>query len=147
MFPDVFVCPRGAGGLCMMSLPVWGIYVKGVSVRRPTSIETPRDRDLLSGQRPLPGYWRGLHTCYHPQTKFAKVMFFQVSVCSLGGCLLQGMFAPGVPAPGGECLLPGGSSPWYIDHSLIVTRVVTRPPPHDGYCCGRYASYWNAYLY
>ena len=31
MFPDVFVCPRGAGGPCMMSLPVRGIYVKGVS--------------------------------------------------------------------------------------------------------------------
>ena len=21
------------------------------------------------------------------------------------------------------------------------------PPPGDGYCCGRYASYWNAFLY
>ena len=23
----------------------------------------------------------------------------------------------------------------------------TRHPPADGYCCGRYASYWNAFLY
>ena len=33
-----------------------------------------------------------------------------------------GVSAPeGVPAPGGDT-------------------------PHDGYCCGRYASYWNAFL-
>ena len=23
----------------------------------------------------------------------------------------------------------------------------TPPPPADGYCCGRYASYWNAFLF
>ena len=39
----------------------------------------------------------------------------------------------GVSAPGmGGCLLPGGC--------LVET-------PHDGYCCGRYASYWNAFLF
>ena len=27
----------------------------------------------------------GMHSCYHPQTKFAKVMFLQVSVCPHGG--------------------------------------------------------------
>ena len=46
-------------------------------------------------------------------------------VCS-GGCLLQG-----VPAMAG-CLLGGG---------------VETPLPCDGYCCGRYASYWNAFLF
>ena len=47
-------------------------------------------------------------------------------VCSQGGLLW------GVPGPGGRgCLLqgvPGGD------------------PPPDGYCCERYASYWNAFL-
>ena len=47
-------------------------------------------------------------------------------VCS-GGCLLSG----------GWCLLPGVSAPgggaWWR-------------PPRDGHCCGRYASYWNAFL-
>ena len=28
----------------------------------------------------------GMHYCYRPQTKFAKVMFLQVSVCPHGGC-------------------------------------------------------------
>ena len=45
--------------------------------------------------------------------------------CS-GGCLLWGgyLLQWGGPAPGG---VPGGD-------------------PSDGYCCGRYASYWNAFL-
>ena len=51
--------------------------------------------------------------------------------CCLGGCLLPG----GVPAPGG-CLLRGVPAP----------RGVWRPPC-DGYCCERYASYWNAFLF
>ena len=32
----------------------------------------------------------------------------------------------------GGCLVPGG---------------VWRPPLRDGYCCGWYASYWNAFLF
>ena len=42
-------------------------------------------------------------------------------VSALGGCLLQ---REGVPARG----VPGGDPP-------------------DRYCCGRYASYWNAFLF
>ena len=69
---------------------------------------------------------------YHPQTKFAKVMFLQMSVCPYGGLLwggcgcgwllggcsrgacvvaLGGVVAPGGHAlllPGGAWLLPGG---------------------------------------
>ena len=41
----------------------------------------------------------------------------------LGGMLKGRVWSRGVPAPRG----PGGDSP-------------------DGYCCGRYASYWNAFL-
>ena len=51
----------------------------------------------------------------------------QGDACSQGGCLLPGgVWAGGVPGPGG-C-------------------PVETPPP-DGYCCGRYASYWNALLW
>ena len=46
----------------------------------------------------------------------------------LGG-LVQG--SPGGPGLGG-CLVPGGC--------LVET-------PWDGYCCRRYASYWNAFLF
>ena len=51
-------------------------------------------------------------------------------------------FRGGVPGPGGmpglgECLILGGGAwsggAWWR-------------PPQDGYCCGLYASYWNAFL-
>ena len=74
-------------------------------------------------------------------TKFAKVMFLQVCVFPQVGGWYPSMPcnrsprgavpAPGVPAPGGR----GGGSGGGGD-----------PPPADGYCCGRYASYWNAFL-
>ena len=48
----------------------------------------------------------------------------------------------GWPVPGGllpgRCLVPGGSGP---------RGVPGGDPPPDGYCCGRYASYWNAFLF
>ena len=56
---------------------------------------------------------------YRPQTKLRE------GACSRGGLVLGG-----VPAPGGSG--PGGCA---------------RGDPPDGYCCGRYASYWNAFLF
>ena len=51
-----------------------------------------------------------------------------------GGCLLLGVWGIcllwGVPDPGGLLLGGGG-----VEASS------------DGYCCGRYASYWNAFLF
>ena len=47
----------------------------------------------------------------------------------------------GVPDPGGGVSAreggsaPGGGAWWGA------------PLPRDGYCCGRYASYWNAFLF
>ena len=77
-----------------------------------------------------------------PQTKFGvKVIFLHcLSFCSQGrvpasGGLLLGM--GGVCSQGG-CLVPG----W----CLLQGGAWWRPPP-DGYCCGRYASYWNAFLF
>ena len=71
------------------------------------------------------------------------------------GCLPRGVSRPrprkclpggGVsrPRPGGfqaqgvSRPRPGGC---VSQHALRQT-----PPPADGYCCGRYASYWNAFL-
>ena len=54
-------------------------------------------------------------------------------VCLQGGCLLPGGVpgAEGVPGPGGADACPGGGP---------------GGDPLDGYCCGRYASYWNTFL-
>ena len=60
---------------------------------------------------------------------WGKVIVSQASVIlSTGGVPApRGVPGPGgVPAPGGGC--------------LVETS-------RDGYCCGRYASYWNAFLF
>ena len=76
-----------------------------------------------------------------PATKLGQGYIF-TGVCDSvhgGGCLLSGGSGPGgggdvcsqgVPGPGGVSG-PGG--------------VPGGDPP--GYCCGRYASYWNAFLF
>ena len=99
------------------------------------------------------------------RNEVAKVMFLQVSVCQQGGllpggCLLRG----GVPGPGGPGLggaWSGGAWSWGVPgHGgclLLGASVAApgggipacteaEPPGRDGYCCGRYASHWNAFL-
>ena len=115
-------------------------------ISRPTSL-----KKVLRKCATKPRYF------YRPQTKFAKVMFLHMSVIlSMGGCLgpypgggwgsgwgglqahTRGVSRPrpkGSPDPGlGGCV---------SQHALRQTP----PPPADGYCGGRYASYWNAFLF
>ena len=75
---------------------------------------------------------------YRPQPSWGKVIFSQASVIlsTWEGCLVHagacsggGPYSGGAPGPGGSG--PGGA--WWR-------------PPRDGYCCGRYASYWNTFL-
>ena len=49
---------------------------------------------------------------------------------------------------------PGGGGGWEVrglqTHTWGVSQHALRqmpPSPADGYCCGRYASYWNAFLF
>ena len=87
--------------------------------------------------RSLGGGWYPSMPCRfpgpHPRGKFRGIWSRPTAKGEVegdlarGGCLLWG-----VPVPGGSA--PGGS--------------VWRPPSSpDGYCCGRYASYWNAFLF
>ena len=67
-----------------------------------------------------------------------KVMFSQVSLCPQGG---------GVhPLPRQKI-----DTPWEDIHTPRQTPLMGRPPPPlptaDGHCSGRYASYWNAFLF
>ena len=59
-----------------------------------------------------------------------------------GVCLPGGVWSGGVPALGGACF--GGACS--RRGCLLFGGAWWRPPP-DGYCCGQYASYWNAFLY
>ena len=54
-----------------------------------------------------------------------------------------GYLVPGGPLPGGRCLAMGRSAPRW---GACSWGVPGRDPP-DGYCCGRCASYWNAFLF
>ena len=44
------------------------------------------------------------------------------------------------------CLLPGDAWPGGVSAPRGVSGGCLVPPP-DSYCCGRYASYWNAFLF
>ena len=113
-----------------------------------------------------------LSNFYRPQTKFAKVMFLQVSVCPQGGhaWLLQGgmhgcsggvcgcsgghvwlLWGACVVAPGGACMVaPRGGM-----HGCSRGGVhgCSRGEGVHGFfdeirsMSGRYASYWNAFLF
>ena len=92
---------------------------------------------------------------------WGKIICLQVCVCPQGGCLVpggawsRGSLVPGgsgprgVPGSGG-CLVPEGGC--LILGGLVLGGggawsqgcLVESPP--DGYCCGQYASYWNAFL-
>ena len=93
-----------------------------------------RIRDFLTGAlTPVAGdtiYY------YRPQTKLRKGNVFTPvcqSFCSQGGS-----------APGHA----GIPSPRQTPLPRVVTLLVQTPPsPADGYCCGRCASYWNAFLF
>ena len=104
-----------------------------------------------------------------PPAKFAKVMFSQVSVCPQWGResgVCQHALQVSRPTPRGEVEgsgLGGGSPgphPGGKLRELAWGVGVSRPtsgggipactkadPPADEYCCRRYASYWNAFLF
>ena len=93
------------------------------------------------------------------RNEVGKVMFLHLSVCPQGvggwgliwgsvcsgGCLVQGrLSARGGAWSRGGCLVGGG-----VPGPVVPLRQTprTRHPPADGYCCGRNASYWNAFLF
>ena len=65
------------------------------------------------------------------------------------GCLVQGGLLPGGSAPGGSCrgCLVGGCLVGGCLVGGLLWGALRQTPPHvrDGYCCGRYASHWNAF--
>ena len=101
------------------------------------------------------------------RNEVAKVMFLHLSVIlSTGGSasVHAGISPP--PPPSGTRHPPGADTPPQSRHPPEQTppRADTPQsrhpfweqappwdqaphPPADGYCCGRYASYWNAFLF
>ena len=101
---------------------------------------------------------------YRPQTKFAKVMFLHVSVSHsvhMGMCMAGGGDMHGGGHALGVCAWLGGMHGWgacvdggHAWPGACVAReggAASPPPPdttrYDRSMSGRYASYWNAFLY
>ena len=74
---------------------------------------------------------------YRPQRSWGKVIFSQASVILSTG---------GGPGPGGAWSRGGGAWSWVGWGGAWSWGVPGGDPPRDGYCCRRYASYWNAFL-
>ena len=76
----------------------------------------------------------------------AKVMFLHVSVILFtGGSGIPACIAGGIPA----CLAAGSACSGGRGGGLLLGGACFGGcllPKADGYCCGRYASYWNAFL-
>ena len=67
-----------------------------------------------------------------------------IPACIAGG--IPACLVGGASAPGGVCLLQGGA----CSRGCACSRggVWRAPPPKaDGYCCGGYPFYWNAFLF
>ena len=92
-----------------------------------------------------------LENFYHPQTKFAKVMFSQVSVCPQGGCLPHCMlgYPPGPEADTPLGRHPPGRHPRVDTPQADTPQADTLPAVHAGIrsTSRRYASHWNAFLF
>ena len=66
-------------------------------------------------------------------TKLRRLCFHRRLSVHGGVCLVRGVHGPG------GCMVLGG---------LVSQHALRQPPPgRDGYCCGRYASYWNVFLF
>ena len=89
-------------------------------------------------RRPLPRTVRILlkYILVTVRNEVAKVMFLHLSVCPRGGG--SASVHAGIPT----LPLPLGADPHGSRHPPGADT-----PPADGYCCGRYASYWNAFLF
>ena len=108
------------------------------------------------------------------RNEVAKVMFLHLSVCPQGG-LPQCRDTPRADTPPPEQTPPRAGTPWEQtpweqkppkEQAPLSPREQApplpeqappwsrhppprdrHPPAADGYCCGRYASYWNAFFF
>ena len=84
---------------------------------------------------------------YRPQTKFAEVMFSQVSVCLQGACVARRRCAwQGEHVWWGACMVEGMYGKEVCMAGGCAWQGGVRDS-RDGHCSGRYASYWKTFLF
>ena len=128
-------CSQGGGGEHLERYPLDQVHPLGRAGTPPGTRYTPRAGQVhppdqvhpRAGTPPLARYtpW----VSYPPGTRYTPLGRY-----TLG---------PGTP-PGPGTHPPGpGTPPW----TRYIPRNQVPPAPRDGYCRGRYASYWNAFLF
>ena len=110
-------------------------------------------RHFLGVTLPNPGRWiwtgKTVSDLVTVRNEVAKVMFLHLSVCPQGVCLSAcwDTTPPGAGTPPPEQAPKGAGTPTRAGPTPQEQPPREQaPPPADGYCCGRYASYWNAFL-
>ena len=172
------------GGSCSGGSGPWGVpgpegdaWSQGVSglggclLPGGCLVETPQTATAVGSTHPT-----RMHSCYHPQRSWGKVMFLQASVILLTGGVGTSPPWEETPPSGSRHtpleadtpLPPGADPPKQIslgqhppDHTPETTPPQSRHPPRadppgnrspQWACCeirstrGRYTSYWNAIL-
>ena len=80
---------------------------------------------------------------YRPQRSCEGYVFTFVCLSTGGVCLVHG----GVWFRGGAWSWGGAWSRGVCSRGVVSQHALRQTPPgRDGYCCGQYASYWNAFL-
>ena len=115
-----------------------GVHPPGQTPPTPLG-QTPRTATAVDGTHPT-----GMLSCYHPQRSCGKVIFSQVCVKNSdhGGVSTSahaGIHTHPCPEHAGIHTTPAQCMLGYIP---LPSACWDR----HGYCCGRYASYWNAFL-
>ena len=119
-FPELFIWGLSFG----MNLQSFGIMSYGTVFSVVNAMDVTCVRELH-------------HNFYRPHTKLRKGYVFTPVCYSVRG-------GRGVSAPVHAEIQPLGRHPPRADPPRQTPP--SRHRPADGYCCGRYASYWNAFL-
>ena len=96
-----------------------------------------------------------IHDIYRPQSLRRLCFYTCLLFCSHGGSASvhagippRGQAPLGPPHPPRTRHPPGPGTPWdQTPWHQTPQPDQAPPPPADGYCCGRYASYWNVNTY
>ena len=113
----------------------------GVGGGIPACIAVVSQHALQQGvSRPTPGTGGGV--CWKSQGILSVQKSGNPGLSTGGGGGIPACIAGGIPA----CLAAGGSPGPHLGRGVCIPACTEADPPVDGYCCGQYTSYWNAFF-
>ena len=128
----------------VQSKPMYSFEASTLTIGVNTPYQWPVAYPGRRGGGANPSVW-GKNHYYRPQTKFAKAMFSQVSVCTRGGGVSVSVRGVSVSVLGGVSVRGGLCLGGVCLEGVSVQGGLSRRPPMV--MSGQYASYWNAFLF